>query len=96
MCIEFTTLNKACPRDPYPLPRIYQLVDSTVGCKLLNFQDAYFEYHQVWMVAEDEGKTSFITPYGVCRYIWMPFGLQNTGATFSRLVRKILKTTIRP
>ena len=43
------------------------------------------------MDAEHEGKTSFITPFWVYCYIWMPFGLENAGATFSRLVRKILK-----
>jgi hypothetical protein len=45
MCIDYTSLNKACPKDPYPLPRIYQIVDSTSGCGMLSFLDAYFGFH---------------------------------------------------
>ena len=47
MCIDYTSLNKACPRDPYPLPRIDQIVDSTSGCDLLSFLDAYSGFHQI-------------------------------------------------
>ena len=65
MCIDFISLNKVYPRDPYPLPCIDQLVDSTASCELLSFLDAYSGYHQVWMAMEDESKTSFITPFGV-------------------------------
>lgn len=75
MCIDFTTLNKACPRDPCSLPHIDQLMDSTTSYELLSFLDAYSRYHQVWMATEDEGKTSFITPFGVYCYIRMSFGL---------------------
>ena len=75
MCIDFTSLNKVCPWDPYPLPHIDQLVDSTVGCEMLSFLDAYSGYHHVWMATEDENKTSLITPFGVYYYVQMPFGL---------------------
>src|SRR5438105_8367166 len=54
MCVDFTKLNKACPKDNFPLPRIDQLVDSIAGCKLLSFLDAYSGYHQVQMAKEDE------------------------------------------
>ena len=64
LCIDFTDLNKACPKDPFPLPRIDQTVDSTSGCDLLSFLDAYSGYHQIFMSKEDKGKTSFITPCG--------------------------------
>jgi hypothetical protein len=47
MCIDYTSLNKTCPKDEYPLPRICQIVDSTVSCKLLSFLDAYLGYHQI-------------------------------------------------
>jgi ribonuclease HI len=47
MCIDYTNLNKACPKDPYPLPRIDQIVDSTSGCDLLSFLDAYSGFHQI-------------------------------------------------
>ena len=72
MCIDFTNLNKACPKDDFPLPRIDQLVDSTSGCELLSFLDAYSGYYQINMCKEDEEKTSFITPYGTYYYIKIP------------------------
>jgi hypothetical protein len=88
--VDFTSLNKACPKDPYPLPRIDQIVDSTAGCDLLCFLDAFSSYHQIMTAREDEGKTAFITPCGVYCYVCMPFGLKNAGATFQRLMRKAL------
>jgi hypothetical protein len=90
LCVDFTSLNKACPKDPYPLRRIDQIVDSTAGCDLLCFLDAFFGYHQIKMAMEDEEKTTFITPCGVYCYVCLPFGLKNTGATFQRLMRKAL------
>jgi hypothetical protein len=88
--VDFTSLNKACPKDPYPLPRIDQIVDSTAGCDLLCFLDAFSGYHQIKMAKEDEEKTAFITPCGVYYCVGMPFGLKNAGATFQRLMRKAL------
>jgi hypothetical protein len=64
MCIDFTDLNKACPKDPFPLPCIDQIMDSTTGCDLLCFLDAFSGYQQIKMAAEDEEKTTFITPIG--------------------------------
>jgi hypothetical protein len=90
LCVDFTSLNKACPNDPYPLPRIDQIVDSTAGCDLLCFLDAFSGYHQIKMAKEDEKKTAFITPCKVYCYVCMPFGLKNAGATFQRLMRKAL------
>jgi hypothetical protein len=89
--VDFTSLNKAYPKDPYPLPRIDQIVDSTIGCDLLCFLDAFSGYHHIKMAREDEEKTAFITPSGVYCYICMPFGLKNAGATFQRLMRKALE-----
>jgi Reverse transcriptase (RNA-dependent DNA polymerase). len=86
MCVNFTDLNKACPKDHFPLPRIDQLVDSTAGCELLSFLDAYSGYHQISMAKEDEEKTAFITPFGVFCYVKMPFGLITAGNTFQRTV----------
>ena len=62
MCVDYTDLNKVCPKDPFPLPRIDTIVDSTAGCKLLCFLDAYSGYHQIRMAIEDEEKTAFLTP----------------------------------
>jgi hypothetical protein len=90
LCVDFTILNKAYPMDPYPLPRIDQIIDSTTGCDLLCFLDAFSGYHQIKMAREDKEKTAFITPCDVYCYICMPFGLKNAGATFQRLMRKAL------
>ena len=61
MCVDFTDMNKACPKDCYPLPRIDLLVDATAGHSLLSFMDAYSGYNQIRMNPGDEEKTSFIT-----------------------------------
>jgi hypothetical protein len=82
MCVDYTSLNKACPKVPFPLPRIDQIVDSTSGCELLCFLDAYSGYHQIKMKESDHLTTSFITPFGMYCYVTMPFGLRNWGATY--------------
>jgi hypothetical protein len=93
--VDFTSLKKACPKDPYPLPRIDQIVDSTAGCDLLCFLDDFSGYHQIKMAMEDEEKTAFMTPCGVYCYVCMPFGLKNAGATFQRLMLKALGAQMR-
>ena len=82
MCIDYTGLNKACPKDHFPLPRIDQIVDSTSGCEILSFLDAYSGYHQIVMKESDYLTTSFITLYVSYCYVAMPFGLKNTGTTY--------------
>ncbi|KAL0433450.1 UNVERIFIED_CONTAM: hypothetical protein Slati_2679300 [Sesamum latifolium] len=94
MCIDFRDLNKACPKDFYPLPRIDQLVDSTSGCELLSMMDASQRYHQIMLAPENRKKVSFITSNGTFCYVAMPFGLKNTGATYQRLVDKIFRPQI--
>ncbi|KAL0440518.1 UNVERIFIED_CONTAM: Pro-Pol polyprotein [Sesamum latifolium] len=94
MCIDFRDLNKACPKDFYPLPRIDQLVDSTSGCELLSMMDASQGYHQIMLALEDRKKVSFITSEGTFCYVAMPFGLKNVGATYQRLVDKIFRPQI--
>jgi hypothetical protein len=64
ICVDYTSLNKACPKVPFSLPRIDQIVDSTAGCELLCFLDAYSGYHQIKMKESDQLATSFITPFG--------------------------------
>ncbi|MGV7264174.1 reverse transcriptase family protein, partial [Mycobacterium kansasii] len=75
MCVDFRDLNKACPKDCFPLPSIDRLVDSTSEHEILSFVDAYSGYHQVLMHPEDVEKTSFITENGLHCYVVMPFGL---------------------
>ena len=94
MCIDFKKLNKAYPKDSYPLPRINQLVDATSGHELLAFMDAFSGYNQIRMAPEDEEKTAFITNRGLYCYRVMLFGLKNAGATYQRLVNKIFKEQI--
>ena len=60
MCVDFTDLNQACPKDSFPLPRINQLVDSTIGLELLTFMDAFSEYNKICMNEEDQEKTMFV------------------------------------
>jgi hypothetical protein len=65
MCVDYTGLNKTCPKVPYPLSHIDQIVDSTAGCETLSFLDAYSSYHQIKMKESDQLATSFITPFGM-------------------------------
>ncbi|XP_073300532.1 uncharacterized protein [Primulina huaijiensis] len=94
MCVDFRDLNKACPKDYYPLPRIDQLVDSTSGCELLSFLDAYQGYHQIPLTLEDQDKASFITSGGTFCYVVMPFGLKNALATYQRLMNLVFQKQI--
>jgi len=82
MCLDYTDLNKACPRDAYPLPNIDQLVDGAVGNKVLSFLDAYFGYNQIPMVTIDMNKITFITDDANYFYKVMPFSLKNAIATY--------------
>ena len=94
MWMDFTDLNKACPKDSFPLPRIDQLVDSITGHKLLTFMDAFSGYNQIKMAEEDQEKTAFITSQGLYCYKVMPFKLKNAGATYQRLVNKMFNRQI--
>jgi hypothetical protein len=89
MCVDYTGLNKACPKVPYPLPCIDQIVDSTAGCETLSFLDAYSGYHQIKMKESDQLATSFITPFGMYCYTIMQFGLRNAGATYQRCMNHV-------
>jgi hypothetical protein len=89
MCVDYTGLNKACLKVPYPLPRIDQIVESTAGCETLSFLDAYSGYHQIKMKESDQLATSFITPFGMYCYTTMPFGLRNAGATYQRCMNHV-------
>ncbi|GKA06069.1 reverse transcriptase domain-containing protein, partial [Tanacetum coccineum] len=88
MCVDFKDLNKACPKDGYPLPEIDWKVESLCEYPFKCFLDAYKGYHQIKMAKEDEEKTAFITSQGIFCYSKMPFGLKNAGATYQRLVDK--------
>jgi len=91
MCVDFTDLNKACHKDSYPLPSIDALVDSASGCKMLSLLDAFSGYNQIKMHPRDESKTTFMTE--TCSYCYkvMPFGMKNAGATYQRLMDRVLE-----
>ena len=91
MCTDYTDLNKACPKDPYPLPCIDKLVDNSAGYRYLSFMDAYSGYNQIPMLPSDQDKTAFVTDFGVYCYTVMPFGLKNAGATYQRLMNLVFK-----
>nr|KYP60222.1 Transposon Ty3-I Gag-Pol polyprotein [Cajanus cajan] len=94
MCVNYTDLNKACPKDLYPLPSIDKLVDGASGHALLSFLEAYSGYNQIMMYTPDEVHTSFITDHANYCYRVMPFGLKNAGATYQRLMDKVFHEQI--
>jgi hypothetical protein len=80
--LDYTSLNKVCPKDPFPLTRIDRVVDSTSGYETLCFLDVYSEYHQITIKESDQLVTSFITLFESFCYVMMSFGLKNVGATY--------------
>jgi hypothetical protein len=87
MCADYTDLNKHCPKDPFGLPWIDQVIDSTMGCDLLCFLDCYSGYHQIAIKKEDQEKTMFITLFGAYCYTTMSIALNNAGATYQRAIQ---------
>jgi hypothetical protein len=75
MCIDFTDLNKYCPKDDFPLVRFDKIIDSATGYEVMALLNYFLGYHQIWLRWEDEEKTSFITPFGTYCYLRMPEGL---------------------
>ena len=94
MCVDFTDLNKACPKDPFPIPRIDQLVDATVGYHWMSFLDAFQGYHQIPLSLFDQEKTVFRASNGNYHYRVMPIGLKNAGSTYQRMVTQIFESQI--
>jgi hypothetical protein len=89
MCVDYTDLNRACPKDAYHFPNIDKFVGNSSGYKLLSFMDAYSGYNQIPMAEEDKKKTAFMTESGNYYYTVMPFGLRNAGATYQRMMNKV-------
>jgi hypothetical protein len=94
ICVDYTDLNKACKKDPFGLPLIDQVVDSTADCSLLSFLDCYSGYHQIYLKEEDQIRTSFITTFGAFCYTTMPFGLKRTGATYQWGIQQCLHSQL--
>ncbi|GKV48579.1 hypothetical protein SLEP1_g55379 [Rubroshorea leprosula] len=94
MCIDFTNLNDACPKDPHPLPNVEKLVERAAGHERMSFLDASSGYHQVQLLLDDQEKTAFYAGDTIYCYVMMPFGLKNAGATYQKLVQIIFKLQI--
>jgi hypothetical protein len=94
MCVDYTSLNKACPKDPFPLPHIDHVVDLMAGCELLSFLDAYSGYHQIPLTEADQSATTIITPFSCFCYVKMSLGLKNAGSTYQRCMQFCFKEQI--
>ena len=94
MCVNFTDLNKACPKDPFPMPKIDQLVDTTVGHPWISFLDAFQGYHQIPLALDDQEKTAFVTPVGNYHYKVMPFGLKNVRSAYQRMITRMFESQL--
>jgi hypothetical protein len=95
MCVDYTDLNKHCPKDPFGLTHIDEVVDSIAGCELLSFLDCYSGYHQIALNKDDQIKMSFITSFGTYCYMTMSFGLKNVGATYQCAIQQCLVDEIK-
>ena len=82
MCVDFRDLNKACPKDDFPLPHIDVIIDSVASSAMYSFMNGFSGYNQIIMAVMDKIKTAFITECGTYCLKVMPFGLKNTGATY--------------
>ena len=94
LCVDFKDLNKACPKDPFPLPRIDQVIVATAGHDSLCFLDAYFRYHQIKKKESVQATTAFITPYGAILLQHCAFGLKNASTTYQRMIQTCLEKQI--
>jgi hypothetical protein len=94
MCIDYTDLNRHYPKDPFPLPRIDQVVDSIAGSALVCFLDCYSGYHQIDLKLSDQDKTAFITPHDLYCYTAMTFDLKNARATYQKAIQKCLESQV--
>ena len=91
VCVDFTDLNKACPKDPFPMPQIDQLVDATVGHPRMSFLDTFQGYYQIPLALDNQERTSFVTPIGNYHYKVMPFGLKNVRSTYQRMMTRMFE-----
>ena len=91
VCVDFTDLNKTCPKYHFPMPQIDQLVDATAGHHRMSFLDAFQGYHQIPLAMGDQEKMAFVTPTGNYHYKVIPFRLKNVGSTYQRMMTKMFE-----
>lgn len=94
VCVDYRDVNKASPKDYFPLPNIHILIDNTAGHKIDSFVDCFAGYHQILLDEADREKTALITPWGTFCYRAMPFGLKNAGATYQRAMTALFHDMI--
>ena len=94
VCVDFTDLNKACLKDPFSMPKIDQLVNTTVGHPRMSFLDTFQGYHQIPLALDDQEKIAFVTPIGNYHYKIMPFGLKNAGSTYQRMMTRMFESLL--
>ena len=92
--MDFTNLNQACPKDPFAMPKIDQLVDATYGHLRMSFLDAFQGYYQIALTTKDQEKMAFISPDANYHYTVMPFGLKNAEATYQRIMTRMFRDKI--
>ena len=94
VCVDFTDLNKACPKDPFPMPKIDQLVNATVSHSRMSFLDAFQGYHQIPLALDDQEKTTFVTIIGNYHYKVMSFDLKNAGSIYQRMMTRMFESQL--
>ena len=94
VCVDFIDLNKTCPKDPFPMPKINQLVDATVGHPRMSFLDAFQGYHQIPLALDDQEKATFVTLIENYHYKVMPFGLKNAGSIYQRMMTRMFESQL--
>ena len=82
MCVDYLDLNRASPKDNFPLPHIDVLLDNTSNFSLFSFMDGFSGYNQIKIALEDMEKITFVTLWGTFCYKVMSFGLKNAKATY--------------
>ena len=94
LCIDFRDLNRATPKDEYPMPVAELLIDAAVGHKMMSFLDGNAGYYHIFMAEEDVYKTAFRCPIGLFEFLVMTFGLKNTGAMYQHAMNYIFHDLI--
>jgi hypothetical protein len=91
VCMDFRDLNRATPKDEYPMPIAETLINAAAGNKILTFMGGNASYNQIFMALKDIHKTAFRVPdvVGLFEYVVMTFGLKNSGATYQRAMNYI-------
>ena len=86
VCIDFRYLNKAAPKDEYPMPMADMLINEASGHCVISFLDGNAGYNQIFMAEEDVSKTAFRCPgfVGLFEWVVMTFGLKKCGCYLSK------------